>query len=125
MISPPAKAWIWNLLSEASATYFDSVSDAPNGTSSDFGQLVVQRHLISGIDCAIAGLAIAAAAAPAPSAVRNLRRFIASSLDIFVCAFEDEPPVRPCRATGGKNGARRAQAQAVKSRDDNRMDKFL
>jgi hypothetical protein len=28
--------------------------------SSDLGQLVVCRHLISGIDCAIAGVAIAA-----------------------------------------------------------------
>ena len=40
-----------NLLSVASATYFEIVSDALKGTSSDFGQLVVQRHFSSGRDC--------------------------------------------------------------------------
>src|SRR3977135_3170329 len=44
--------------------------------SSDFGKLDVQRHLSSGIDCAIAGLATAAAAMPTPAASRNSRRFI-------------------------------------------------
>src|SRR5258707_13222937 len=44
--------------------------------SSDFGKLDVQRHLISGIDCAIAGFATAAAAMPTPAARRNSRRFI-------------------------------------------------
>jgi hypothetical protein len=33
--------------------------------SSDFGKLDVMRHLVSGIDCAIAGLATAVAASPA------------------------------------------------------------
>src|SRR5712671_7785458 len=44
--------------------------------SSDFGKLDVQRHLSSGIDCAIAGFATAAAAMPTPAARRNSRRFI-------------------------------------------------
>jgi hypothetical protein len=45
--------------------------------SSDFGQLVVMRHLISGIDCAIAGAAmVAAAAAPIPVTLIKSRRFI-------------------------------------------------
>src|SRR3981081_3703621 len=44
--------------------------------SSDFGKLDVQRHLSSGIDCAIAGFATAAAATPTPAARRNSRRFI-------------------------------------------------
>jgi hypothetical protein len=39
--------------------------------SSDFGQLAVNRHLTVGIDWAIAGLAMVAAAAPAPAAIRN------------------------------------------------------
>jgi hypothetical protein len=44
--------------------------------SSDLGQLVVCRHLISGIDCATAGAATAAAPAPKPTAAplfMNLR----------------------------------------------------
>jgi hypothetical protein len=44
--------------------------------SSDFGQLAVNRHLMVGIDWAIAGLAMLAAAAPAAAAVRNWRRFM-------------------------------------------------
>jgi hypothetical protein len=43
--------------------------------SSDFGELAVSRHLISGVDCAMAGLAIEMALAPA-TALRNWRRFI-------------------------------------------------
>ena len=58
-ISPPAKVWIWNLPSVASETNFAIVVQAPNSVSSDFGQLAVMRHFSSGIDCAIAGLAIA------------------------------------------------------------------
>jgi hypothetical protein len=42
---------------------------------SDFGELAVSRHLISGIDCAMAGLAIEMALAPV-TALRNWRRFI-------------------------------------------------
>src|SRR3954447_2234971 len=77
-ISPPAKAWIWNLLSLASATYFEMVSDALKGTSSDLGQLVVQRHFNSGIDCAMAGAAtVVDAARPMPAVFRNCRRFMA------------------------------------------------
>src|ERR1044072_2043138 len=49
--------------------------------SSDFGQLDVRRHLISGEDCAIAGEATAAvAAAPAADTFRKSRRFIFRSL---------------------------------------------
>jgi hypothetical protein len=76
-ISPAAKTWIWNLLSVASATAFENTSAAPKIVSSDFGKLDVSRHLISGIDCAIAGAATAAeATAPRPVAFRNSRRFI-------------------------------------------------
>ena len=38
-ISPPAKVWIWNLLSVASATALAMTSAPPNSVSSDFGQL--------------------------------------------------------------------------------------
>jgi hypothetical protein len=47
------------------------VSAAPYSVSSDFGQLQVMRHLISGDDCAIAGAAIADAAIPRPAALMN------------------------------------------------------
>ena len=52
--------------------------------SSDFGKLDVSRHLTSGLDCAIAGFAIAAAASPAPAAPRNCRRFISIQLQFFL-----------------------------------------
>jgi hypothetical protein len=52
-----------------------SVSSA--SVSSDFGQLTVIRHLISGIDWATAGAATAdAASPPLAAALRNSRRFI-------------------------------------------------
>src|SRR3954471_6597582 len=52
-------------------------SQPPYSVSSDFGQLVGIRHLISGIDCAIAGAATAVeAASPTPADFRNSRRFI-------------------------------------------------
>jgi hypothetical protein len=45
--------------------------------SSDFGQLVGMRHLISGIDCAIAGAAMVAAPAVAiPATLIKSRLFI-------------------------------------------------
>src|SRR5215210_3156329 len=44
--------------------------------SSDFGKLEVMRHLISGEDCAIAGEATAAIAAPVAETFRKSRRFI-------------------------------------------------
>src|ERR1700682_9516 len=47
--------------------------------SSDFGKLDVMRHLISGEDCAIAGEAIAVAAAPAAETFKKSRRFIQAS----------------------------------------------
>ena len=53
-----------------------SVSQAPKSVSSDFGQLAVRRHLISGMDCAMAGAATADAAIPAPATLRNSRRFM-------------------------------------------------
>src|SRR5260370_40535662 len=76
-MSPAAKVWIWNLLSVASPTAFAIISAPPCSVSSDFGQLVVMRHLISGIDCAIAGAAmLAAAAAPNPVTLMKSRRFM-------------------------------------------------
>ena len=48
--------------------------------SSDFGQLAVNRHLTSGIDCATAGAASADAAIPAAPTLRNSRRF----MDMFL-----------------------------------------
>jgi hypothetical protein len=77
-ISPAAKVWIWNLLSVASATALAICSAPPCSVSSDFGQLVVMRHLISGIDCAIAGAAMVAPATPKPVTLMKSRRFIAS-----------------------------------------------
>src|SRR4051795_6976442 len=47
--------------------------------SSDFGKLEVMRHLISGDDCAIAGEATAAAAAPVAETFKKSRRFIKAS----------------------------------------------
>src|SRR3954454_9372395 len=57
-------------------------SQPPYSVSSDFGQLVGMRHLISGIDCAIAGAATAAApTAPSPVTLMKSRRFMELSLD--------------------------------------------
>jgi hypothetical protein len=70
-ISPAAKVETWNLLSVASATYLAKVSEAPHRVSSDFGKLEVRRHLISGMDCAIAGAATADAARPRPADLTN------------------------------------------------------
>src|SRR5882757_11402375 len=47
--------------------------------SSDFGKLEVMRHLISGEDCAIAGEATAATAAPVAETFKKSRRFIQAS----------------------------------------------
>src|SRR5437870_2754268 len=84
MISPAANGWIWNLPSVASATIFDKVSEAPQIVSSDFGKLDVHRHLSSGMDWAIAGLATAATANPAPATLSTSRRFI-SFLPFLEC----------------------------------------
>ena len=62
-ISPAANTWIWNLSSVASATALAHDVGAAVDVSSDFGQLHGIRHLISGIDCAIAGAATAVDAA--------------------------------------------------------------
>src|SRR5262249_20992598 len=62
-----------------------NTSAATKIVSSDLGKLDVQRHLISGIDCAIAGAATPAAATPSPPAPavrKNLRRLNPES---FVC----------------------------------------
>src|SRR5262245_22577614 len=67
------------------------ISTAPYNVSSDFGQLHVIRHLSSGIDCAIAGLATAVAARPMPAACRNFRRFISCTLPL--CTWRDEPRI--------------------------------
>src|SRR5579863_2547301 len=53
------------------------ISAPPCSVSSDLGQLVVMRHLISGIDWAIAGAAmVAAPATPIPVTLMKSRRFI-------------------------------------------------
>src|ERR1700716_2186360 len=53
------------------------ISAPPCSVSSDFGQLVGIRHLISGIDWAIAGAAmVAAPATPIPVTLIKSRRFI-------------------------------------------------
>src|SRR5579863_1407818 len=53
------------------------ISAAPCSVSSDFGQLVVMRHLSSGIDCAMAGAAmLAAPTALKPVTLIKSRRFI-------------------------------------------------
>src|ERR1700684_2226971 len=52
--------------------------------SSDFGKLDVMRHLISGAVCAIAGEAIAVAAAPAAETFKKSRRFIQASPQVAV-----------------------------------------
>src|SRR3954454_20916810 len=60
-------------------------SQPPYSVSSDFGQLVGMRHLISGIDCAIAGAATAAApTAPSPVTLMKSRRFMELSLMVIV-----------------------------------------
>jgi hypothetical protein len=60
------------------------ISSPPWIVSSDFGQLVVMRHLTSGIDCAIAGAAsVAAPAAPIPVTFKNSLRF----MDFLPCCF--------------------------------------
>jgi hypothetical protein len=46
-------------------------------TSSDFGKLEVNRQAISGVLCAMAGIATAVEASPAvPAVIRNYRRFM-------------------------------------------------
>jgi hypothetical protein len=61
------------------------------------GQLVGMRHLISGIDCAIAGAAmVAAPAMPIPVTLIKSRRFIDFSLwNVF-----DRLRVEACRQHG-------------------------
>src|SRR4051794_13738647 len=67
------------------------ISAPPYSVSSDFGQLVGMRHLISGIDCAIAGAATAAApTAPRPVTLMKSRRFIVFSLDGALLRLLDE-----------------------------------
>jgi hypothetical protein len=80
MISPAAKVWIWNLLSVASPTILAIMSAPPNSVSSDFGQLVGMRHLISGMLCAIAGAAtLVVPAAARPATLMKSLRFMVSS----------------------------------------------
>src|SRR5262245_1805621 len=54
--------------------YLATVSHAPKGTSIDLGQLATRRHLISGIDCAIAGAATEAVAILAVAALLAFRK---------------------------------------------------
>src|SRR6516162_9429621 len=75
--------------------------------SSDFGKLDVKRHLISGIDCAIAGLATATVAAPMPALLRKSRRFIHSSQRVDFEGFTVQS-WRPDITKGGAVGAQNA-----------------
>jgi len=73
-------------MSAASPTTFAIISAPPCSVSSDFGQLVVIRHLISGMDCAIAGAAtVAAPATPNPVTLMKSRRFMISPLMMICC----------------------------------------
>src|SRR5665647_597837 len=108
-ISPAAKVWIWNLLSVASATAFENTSQAPKMVSSDFGKLDVRRHFSSGLDCAIAGLAIAVAARPRPAAPINCRRFIFRFLYVSGEYLQADVPKSPCAKQVG-DGMTRATA---------------
>jgi hypothetical protein len=61
-----------NLPSVASLTALQIVSAPPMIVSSEFGHLHGMRHLMVGVDCAIAGAATAVdAAKPTPAAFRN------------------------------------------------------
>src|SRR4051794_26217688 len=96
--SPAAKVWIWNLLSVASATYFEKVCAVPKMVSSDFGKLEVRRHLISGADWAIAGAATSVVAPATAPPLRNVRRFIMGSLPwMAVCSIAR---LLDCRTVG-------------------------
>src|ERR1700677_943132 len=59
--------------------YLANSMEPPKSVSSDFGKLDVMRHLISGEDCAIAGEATAATAAPLAETFKKSRRFIQTS----------------------------------------------
>src|SRR3954469_14056841 len=62
------------------------MSAPPYSVSSDFGQLVGMRHLISGIDCAIAGAAkVAAPAALMPVTLRKSLLFMVSIPVGYAC----------------------------------------
>src|SRR5262249_8594710 len=75
--------------------YLANVSAAPYSVSSDFGQLVVKRHFTSGVDCATAGAATAAVAAPTPAALRKSRRFIGVPLIRIRAGSHLGPALRP------------------------------
>src|SRR3954462_3200528 len=60
-------------------------SQPPYSVSSDFGQLAVSRHLISGMDWATAGAATADAATPKLAAFKNSRRFMTFPLLPVFC----------------------------------------
>src|SRR3569623_1199134 len=64
------------MLSVISATCFAITTPAPKSVSSDFGKLDVFRHLMTGSDCAMAGDAIDALAAPTADTFRKSRRFM-------------------------------------------------
>src|SRR6516225_4730851 len=80
--------------------------------SSDFGKLDVKRHLISGADCAIAGLATATVAAPTPALLRKSRRFIHSSQRVDFEGFTVRS-WRPDITKGGAVGAQNAPPYAT------------
>src|SRR5262249_41249231 len=84
--------------SVTAATRRAKYSQPPYSVSSDLGQLAASRHLISGIDCAIAGAAMADAARPIPAACRNSRRFLASPRLKRTPAPREVPQARAPRA---------------------------
>src|SRR5258708_38393230 len=57
-------------------------------------KLAVNRHFSSGIDCAMAGLATAVAAAPTPATLRNSRRFMVFSPGYLIGGMH--PPLLGC-----------------------------
>src|SRR6516162_604544 len=83
--------------------------------SSDFGKLDVKRHLISGADCAIAGLVTATVAAPMPALLRKSRRFIHSSQRVDFEGFTVRS-WRPDITKGGAVGAQNAPLCATNLR---------
>src|SRR5882757_8692441 len=77
--------------------------------SSDFGKLEVSRHLISGDDCAIAGEATAATAAPVAETFKKSRRFIQALLEDVSWNFWN--------AFGGANSRSRRSGAGVSNTD--------
>src|SRR3712207_7059087 len=63
--------------------------------SRDFGKPEVRRQRISGLDWAIAGLAMAPAASPTPVAARKLRRFMVAFSCLETCRSSASDRIGP------------------------------